>query len=109
MAQPHFLQANQLYPDIVWCLLRLPGENGAAIALSQDLTNLDQRKMPADCGHFAMYDIDDIGCQNGFTFRPRWYTTKQLHHPELNLDNRMLSKRPRRLRFSYGEPIDPLP
>ncbi len=91
VAQPHFLQANQTFPDdpvVTYYASR--AKNGAAILLMQDLTNLDQRKMPADCGHFAMYDIDDIGAQNGFTFMAEMvhfygsYIT-----PELNLDNRM--------------------
>ena len=83
MAQPHFLQANQLYPDdpvVTYYASR--AKNGAAILLMQDLTNLDQRKMPADCGHFAMYDIDDIGCQNGFTFMAEMvHYYGRLHHP----------------------------
>lgn len=91
VAQPHFLQANELYPaDPVVSYYASRAKNGAAILLMQDLTNLDQRKMPADCGHFAMYDMDDIGCQNGFTFM-----AEMVHYygsyitPELNLDNRM--------------------
>ena len=91
VAQPHFLQANELYPaDPVVTYYASRAKNGASILLMQDLTNLDQRKMPADCGHFAMYDIDDIGAQNGFTFM-----AEMVHYygsyitPELNLDNRM--------------------
>lgn len=91
VAQPHFLQANERYPaDPVVSYYASRAKNGAAILLMQDLTNLDQRKMPADCGHFAMYDIDDIGAQNGFTFM-----AEMVHYygsyitPELNLDNRM--------------------
>lgn len=90
VAQPHFLQANERYPaDPVVSYYASRAKNGAAILLMQDLTNLDQRKMPADCGHFAMYDIDDIGAQNGFTFM-----AEMVHYygsyitPELNLDNR---------------------
>lgn len=110
VAQPHFLQANQLYPDdpvVTYYASR--AKNGAAILLMQDLTNLDQRKMPADCGHFAMYDIDDIGCQNGFTFM-----AEMVHYygsyitPELNLDNRMpLQVNDPNAPSPYGEPMNP--
>ena len=110
VAQPHFLQANQLYPDdpvVTYYASR--AKNGAAILLMQDLTNLDQRKMPADCGHFAMYDIDDIGCQNGFTFM-----AEMVHYygsyitPELNLDNRMpLQVNDPNVPSPYGEPMNP--
>ncbi len=110
VAQPHFLQANQLFPDdpvVTYYASR--AKNGASILLMQDLTNLDQRKMPADCGHFAMYDIDDIGCQNGFTFM-----AEMVHYygsyitPELNLDNRMpLQVNDPSVPSPYGEPVNP--
>ena len=110
VAQPHFLQANQLYPDDpVATYYASRAKNGAAILLMQDLTNLDQRKMPADCGHFAMYDIDDIGAQNGFTFM-----AEMVHYygsyitPELNLDNRMpLQVNDPRVPNPNGEEINP--
>ena len=56
----------------------------------QDLTNLTQRKANFDIGHFAMYDINDKGCQNGFT-----QLAEIVHYygsyicPELNLENRL--------------------
>ncbi len=110
VAQPHFLQANELYPaDPVVSYYASRAKNGASILLMQDLTNLDQRKMPADCGHFAMYDIDDIGCQNGFTFM-----AEMVHYygsyitPELNLDNRMpLQVNDPDVPSPYGEPVNP--
>lgn len=110
VAQPHFLQANELYPaDPVTSYYASRAKNGAAILLMQDLTNLDQRKMPADCGHFAMYDIDDIGCQNGFTFM-----AEMVHYygsyitPELNLDNRMpLQVNDPAVPSPYGEAPNP--
>ena len=110
VAQPHFLQANELYPaDPVTSYYASRAKNGAAILLMQDLTNLDQRKMPADCGHFAMYDIDDIGAQNGFTFM-----AEMVHYygsyitPELNLDNRMpLQVNDPDIPSPYGEPVNP--
>ena len=110
VAQPHFLQANQLFPDDpVVSYYASRAKNGAAILLMQDLTNLDQRKMPADCGHFAMYDMDDIGCQNGFTFM-----AEMVHYygsyitPELNLDNRMpLQVNDPKVPSPYGEPMNP--
>ena len=110
VAQPHFLQANQLFPDDpVATYYASRAKNGAAILLMQDLTNLDQRKMPADCGHFAMYDIDDIGCQNGFTFM-----AEMVHYygsyitPELNLDNRMpLQVNDPKVPCPYGEEPNP--
>ena len=110
VAQPHFLQANQTFPDdpvVTYYASR--AKNGAAILLMQDLTNLDQRKMPADCGHFAMYDIDDIGAQNGFTFM-----AEMVHYygsyitPELNLDNRMpLQVNDPEVPSPYGAPPNP--
>ncbi len=110
VAQPHFLQANETYPaDPVVSYYASRAKNGAAILLMQDLTNLDQRKMPADCGHFAMYDIDDIGAQNGFTFM-----AEMVHYygsyitPELNLDNRMpLQVNDPAVPSPYGEPENP--
>lgn len=110
VAQPHFLQANELYPaDPVTSYYASRAKNGAAILLMQDLTNLDQRKMPADCGHFAMYDINDIGAQNGFTFM-----AEMVHYygsyitPELNLDNRMpLQVNDPKVPSPYGEPPNP--
>lgn len=92
VAQPHFLQANELYPaDPVVSYYTGRAKNGAAILLMQDLTNLDQRKMGAgDVPHFCMYDINDIGAQNGFS-----QLAEFVHYygsficPELNLDNRM--------------------
>lgn len=110
VAQPHFLQANELYPaDPVTSYYASRAKNGAAILLMQDLTNLDQRKMPADCGHFAMYDINDIGAQNGFTFM-----AEMVHYygsyitPELNLDNRMpLQVNDPEVPSPYGEPPNP--
>ncbi len=110
VAQPHFLQANQLFPDDpVVSYYASRAKNGASILLMQDLTNLDQRKMPADCGHFAMYDIDDIGAQNGFTFM-----AEMVHYygsyitPELNLDNRLpLQVNDPDIPSPYGEPMNP--
>lgn len=110
VAQPHFLQANETYPaDPVVSYYASRAKNGAAILLMQDLTNLDQRKMPADCGHFAMYDIDDIGAQNGFTFM-----AEMVHYygsyitPELNLDNRMpLQVNDPAVPSPYGEAPNP--
>ena len=110
VAQPHFLQANQTFPDDpVVSYYASRAKNGAAILLMQDLTNLDQRKMPADCGHFAMYDIDDIGAQNGFTFM-----AEMVHYygsyvtPELNLDNRMpLQVNDPSVPSPYGEAPNP--
>ncbi len=110
VAQPHFLQANETYPaDPVVSYYASRAKNGAAILLMQDLTNLDQRKMPADCGHFAMYDIDDIGAQNGFTFM-----AEMVHYygsyitPELNLDNRMpLQVNDPKVPSPYGEAPNP--
>jgi 2,4-dienoyl-CoA reductase-like NADH-dependent reductase (Old Yellow Enzyme family)/thioredoxin reductase len=92
VAQPHFLQANELYPaDPVVSFYTGRAKNGAAILLMQDLTNLDQRRMGGgDIGHFCMYDLNDKGCQNGFT-----QFAEYIHYygsyvcPELNLDNRM--------------------
>ena len=110
VAQPHFLQANETYPaDPVVSYYASRAKNGAAILLMQDLTNLDQRKMPADCGHFAMYNIDDIGAQNGFTFM-----AEMVHYygsyitPELNLDNRMpLQVNDPKVPSPYGEAPNP--
>jgi 2,4-dienoyl-CoA reductase-like NADH-dependent reductase (Old Yellow Enzyme family)/thioredoxin reductase len=91
VAQPHFLQADQLYPsDPVVSFYTNRCKNGVALILLHDLTNLDQRYGGMDCGHFAMYDIDDKGCQNGFTqFAEYVHYYGSLVCPELNLDNRL--------------------
>ena len=109
-ATPHFIQGTETFPTEKWTtLMANRAKNGAAILLMQDLTNLDQRKMPADCGHFAMYDLDDIGCQNGFTFM-----AEMVHYygsyitPELNLDNRMpLQVNDPDVPSPYGAPPNP--
>lgn len=94
VAQPHFLQGPELYPDDpVVSFLTKRAQNGAAIILMQDLTNLDQRKMGGGVGdgcHFGMYDIEDPGCQNMFT-----QLAEYIHYygsyivPEINLDHRL--------------------
>lgn len=91
VAQPHFLQADELYPaDPVVSYYTGRARNGAALLLMHDLTNLTQRKGSRDIGHFSMYDINDKGCQNGFT-----QFAEYIHYygsyvcPELNLENRM--------------------
>ncbi len=91
VAQPHFLQANELYPsDPIVSFYTNRCKNGVALILLHDLTNLDQRYAGMDCGHFAMYDIDDKGCQNGFTqFAEYVHYYGSLICPELNLDNRI--------------------
>ena len=91
VAQPHFLQANETYPaDAIIEYYANRSKNGAALILMHDLTNLDQRYAGMDCGHFAMYDIDDKGAQNGFTqFAEYMHLMGTLVCPELMLDNRM--------------------
>lgn len=92
VAQPHFLQANELYPsDPIIAYYMNRAKNGAALILLHDLTNLDQRIMgDYDTAHFAMYDLDDKGCQNGFTqFAEYMHYYGTLVCPELNLCNRM--------------------
>lgn len=91
VAQPHFLQADELYPaDPVVSYYTSRAKSGAALLLMHDLTNLTQRKGPRDVGHFSMYDLNDKGCQNGFT-----QFAEYIHYygsyvcPELNLENRM--------------------
>lgn len=68
-AQPHFLQGPERYPaDPVvdyYCSL---AKNGAAMLLFHDLANDYQRSIAAyDIPHFAMYDMNDKGCQNYFS------------------------------------------
>ncbi len=92
VAQPHFLQANETYPgDAIIEYYKGRARNGTALILMHDLTNLDQRYMgDNDTGHFAMYDIDDKGAQNGFTqFAEYMHMMGTLVCPELMLDNRM--------------------
>lgn len=91
VAQPHFLQANELYPsDPIVSFYTNRCKNGVALILLHDLTNLTQRYGPADTGHFAMYDIDDKGTQNGFTqFAEYVHYYGSMVCPELNLDNRI--------------------
>lgn len=91
VAQPHFLQASELYPsDPIVSFYTNRCKNGVALILLHDLTNLDQRYGFADTGHFAMYDLDDKGCQNGFTqFAEYVHYYGSLVCPELNLDNRL--------------------
>ena len=92
VAQPHFLQANELYPsDPIIAYYMNRAKNGVGLILLHDLTNLDQRIMGEyDTGHFAMYDLDDKGCQNGFTqFAEYMHYFGTLVCPELNLCNRM--------------------
>ncbi|MBQ9268268.1 MAG: FAD-dependent oxidoreductase [Oscillospiraceae bacterium] len=91
VAQPHFLQANELYPsDPIVAYYTNRCKNGVALILLHDLTELTQRYGFADTGHFAMYDIDDKGCQNGFTqFAEYIHYYGSMVCPELNIDNRM--------------------
>ncbi len=91
VAQPHFLQASELYPsDPIVSFYTNRCKNGVALILLHDLTNLSQRYMHGDGGHFAMYDIDDNGNQNGFTqFAEYIHYYGSLVCPELNLDNRL--------------------
>ena len=92
VAQPHFLQANETYPaDSIIEYYSNRAKNGTALILMHDLTNLDQRFMGGgDTGHFAVYDIDDKGAQNGFTqFAEYMHLMGTLVCPELMLDNRM--------------------
>ena len=92
VAQPHFLQANETYPaDAIIEYYANRSKNGTALILMHDLTNLDQRFMGGgDTGHFAVYDLDDKGAQNGFTqFAEYMHLMGTLVCPELMLDNRM--------------------
>ncbi len=91
VAQPHFLQANETYPaDAIIEYYANRAKNGTALILMHDLTNLDQRYAGMDCGHFAMYNLDDKGAQNGFTqFAEYMHMMGTLVCPELMLDNRM--------------------
>jgi len=91
VAQPHFLQANELYPaDPTVSYYTSRAKNGAAILLLHDLTDLTQRKGGRDTGHFNMYDLNDKGCQNGFTqFAEFIHYYGSYICPELNLDSRL--------------------
>ena len=54
VAQPHFLQANELYPsDPIVAYYTNRCKNGVALILLHDLTELTQRYGFADTGHFA--------------------------------------------------------
>lgn len=68
-AQPHFLQGPELYPaDPVTSYYASLAKNGAGIMLFHDLANDYQRSTGGfDIVHFAMYDINDKGCQNYFS------------------------------------------
>ena len=92
VAQPHFLQANETYPgDAIIEFYKGRARNGTALILMHDLTNLDQRYMgDSDVSHFAMYDLDDKGAQNGFTqFAEYMHMMGTLVCPELMVDNRI--------------------
>lgn len=91
VAQPHFLQANELYPaESTVSYYETRARNGAALILLQDCTDMTQRGMPSDVGHFNMYDIDDKGAQNGLTaFAENMHLYGTLVCPELNLGRRM--------------------
>ena len=68
VAQPHFLQGPELYPaDPVTSYYASLAKNGSAIMLFHDLANDYQRSTGGfDIVHFAMYDLNDKGCQNYF-------------------------------------------
>lgn len=91
VAQPHFLQANELYPaDQTLSFYEERARNGAAMIWMQDCTDMTQRNMPADVGHFNMYDIHDKGVQNGLNqFSANMHLYGTLVCPELNLGRRM--------------------
>lgn len=92
VAQPHFLQANELYPagpTMSYYENRVRGK-GAALILLHDLTDMTQRNMPLDVGHFSMYDIDDKGAQNGIShFLSLMHMHGSYVTPEINMGRRM--------------------
>ena len=91
VAQPHFLQANELYPaDQTLSFYEERARNGAAMIWMQDCTDMTQRNMPADVGHFNMYNLSDKGVQNGMNqFSANMHLYGTLVCPELNLGRRM--------------------
>lgn len=91
VAQPHFMQANETYPaEPTVSYYETRAKNGAAMIWLQDCTDMTQRSMPSDVGHFNMYNIDDKGAQNGLTaFAENMHLYGTLVCPELNLGRRM--------------------
>lgn len=92
VAQPHFLQGSENYPagqTISFYENRARGK-GAALILLHDLTDMTQREMQRDVGHFSMYDIDDKGAQNGIShFIGLMHMHGTFVTPELNMGRRM--------------------
>lgn len=92
VAQPHFLQGSENYPagqTISYYENRARGK-GAAMILLHDLTDMTQRDMPLDIGHFSMYDIDDKGAQNGIAhFVGMMHMHGTFVTPEINMGRRM--------------------
>lgn len=68
-AQPHFLAGPELYPsESLTAFYESVAKNGAAIITVHDVANDYQRSAPGfDIRHFAMWDINDPGCENYFT------------------------------------------
>lgn len=91
VAQPHFMQANETYPaESTVSYYETRAKNGAAMIWLQDCTDMTQRSMPSDVGHFNMYNLDDKGAQNGLTaFAENMHLYGTLVCPELNLGRRM--------------------
>ena len=89
-AQPHFLQGPELYPaDPLVSYYCSIAKNGCAFIIVHDLANDTQRQMGGyDIPHFAMWDINDKGCQNyftHFTHMVHYYGTKLCTSLDLNL------------------------
>ena len=92
VAQPHFLQASEDYPagqTISYYENRARGK-GASLILLHDLTDMNQRDQPLDCGHFSRYNMADKGAQNGIShFLGIMHMHGTFVAPEINMGRRM--------------------
>lgn len=92
VAQPHFLQASEDYPaaqTISYYESRARGK-GAALILLHDLTDINQRDQPQDCGHFSRYNMADKGAQNGIShFLGIMHMYGTFVTPEINMGRRL--------------------